>query len=88
MVAATHGLVYDDIRHLSRLRMTVDVGRVELLSATTPTPLSAIIVSRALVTVRGAGRFGRPRPASRSAMRSPSSCWSAAAGSLAASWRS
>ena len=24
MVAATHGLVYDDLRHLSRLRMTVD----------------------------------------------------------------
>ena len=51
MVAATHGLVYDDIRHLSRLRMTVNAGRVELLSATTPTPLSAVTVSRALVTV-------------------------------------
>ena len=53
MVAATHGLVYDDIRHLSRLRMTLDVGRVELWSATTPTPLSAVTVSRALVTVEG-----------------------------------
>ena len=62
MVAATHGLVYDDIRHLSRLRMTVDVGRVELLSATTPTPLSAVTVSRALVTVEGS-REVRPAAA-------------------------
>ena len=51
MVGATHGLVYDDIRHLSRLRMTVNAGRVELLSATTPTPLSAVTVSRSMVTV-------------------------------------
>src|SRR6478735_723873 len=50
MVGATHGLVYDDIRHLSRLRMTVNAGRVELLSSTTPTPLSAVTVSRALIT--------------------------------------
>ena len=60
MLAATHGLVYDDIRHLSRLRMTVDVGRVELLSATTPTPLSAVTVSRALVSLEGSGEV---RPA-------------------------
>ena len=53
MVAATHGLVYDDVRHLSRLRMTVNRGDIELLSATTPTPLSALTVSRALVDVEG-----------------------------------
>ncbi len=57
MVAATHGLVYDDIRHLSRLRMTVELDQVELLSAATPTPLSAVVVSRAPVTVdSSAGR--------------------------------
>ena len=50
MVAATHGLVYDDLRHLSRLRMTVTGGRVELLAASTPTPLSAVVVSRVLTT--------------------------------------
>ena len=38
MAAATHGLVYDDLRHLSRLRMTVTGGRVELLAASTPDP--------------------------------------------------
>ena len=58
MVAATHGLVYDDIRHLSRLRITVNRGEVELLSAATPTPLSAITVSRALVTTDGSRETG------------------------------
>jgi glycogen debranching enzyme len=58
MVAATHGLVYDDIRHLSVLRMTVNGGRVELLSATTPTPLSAVTVSRAVVNAE-VGEDGR-----------------------------
>ena len=51
MAAATHGLVYDDLRHLSRLRMTVTGGRVELLAASTPTPLSAVVVSRVLTSV-------------------------------------
>ena len=46
MAAPTHGLVYDDVRHLSRLRMGVTGGRVELLAASTPTPLSAVVVSR------------------------------------------
>ncbi len=46
MSAPTHGLVHDDVRHLSRLRMTVTGGRVELLASSTPTPLSAVIVSR------------------------------------------
>jgi glycogen debranching enzyme len=67
MVAATHGLVYDDIRHLSRLRMTLEIGRVELLSATTPTPLSAVTVSRALVAVdesQEASPAGAREPAS------------------------
>ena len=42
----THGLVYDDVRHLSRLRMTVKDSSVELLAARAPTPLSAVVVSR------------------------------------------
>ena len=41
MVAATHGLVYDDLRHLSRFRLDVVGGRTELLAASTPTPMSA-----------------------------------------------
>ena len=62
MVAATHGLVYDDLRHLSRLRMTVTGGRVELLAASTPTPLSAVVVSRVVTAVdRRPGRRRRGR---------------------------
>ena len=53
MSAPTQGLVYDDLRHLSRLRMTVTGGRVELLAASTPTPFSAVVVSRVVTTVDG-----------------------------------
>ena len=42
----THGLVYDDLRHLSRLRMTVTGKSVELLASGAPTPLSAVVVCR------------------------------------------
>ena len=64
MAGPTHGLVYDDLRHLSRLRMTVTGGRVELLAASTPTPLSAVVVSRVLTTVDdGRRRPATPRPA-------------------------
>lgn len=55
MVAATHGLVYDDLRHVSRLRLTVNGGGVELLGASTPTPLSAVTVSRVVTTVEEVG---------------------------------
>ena len=65
MAAPTHGLVYDDVRHLSRLRMSVTGGQVELLAASTPTPLSAVVVSR--VTENG-GRVRR-EPGGRSARR-------------------
>ena len=51
MVAATHGLVYDDLRHLSRLRLEVVGGRSELLAASTPTPMSAVVVSRVVTQV-------------------------------------
>ena len=45
-------LVYDDLRHLSRLRLSVTGGdHVELLAANTPTPLSAVVVSRVVATV-------------------------------------
>ena len=64
MAAATHGLVYDDLRHLSRLRMTVTGGRVELLAASTPTPLSAVVVSRVLTSVDD-GRADAPADAAR-----------------------
>ena len=65
MVAATHGLVYDDLRHLSRLRMTVTGGRVELLAASTPHPLSAVVVSRVVTTVEDDGQARSGRTARR-----------------------
>ena len=86
MAAPTHGLVYDDVRHLSRLRMTVTGGRVELLAASTPTPFSAVVVSR--VTRAVDGRAATPGRRRRLEATSPRSCWSAAAGSPAAWWRS
>ena len=46
MWAPTHGLVHDDLRHLSRLQATVDGGTIEVLASTRPTPLSAVIVGR------------------------------------------
>src|SRR5262249_12107877 len=42
----THGIVHDDLRHLSQLVITVPQCRVELLAASTPTPLTAVVVSR------------------------------------------
>lgn len=51
MVATTHGLVYDDLRHVSRLRLLVEGCRTELLAASTPTPMSAVVVSRVVTDV-------------------------------------
>ena len=82
MVAATHGLVYDDLRHLSRLRMTVTGGRVELLAASTPAPLSAVLVSRVVTTRRGR----RPGCSGRAARRCCGGLWSSADGGWRAAW--
>jgi glycogen debranching enzyme len=46
MWAPTHGLVHDDLRHLSRLDASLVEGPVEVLASTAPTPLSAVIVGR------------------------------------------
>ena len=46
MWAPTHGLVHDDVRHLSRLQATIEGSTIEVLASTTPTPLSAVIVGR------------------------------------------
>ena len=73
MTAATHGLVYDDLRHLSRLRMTVTGGQVELLAASTPTPLSAVVVSRVVTTVDGEPGTART-PSTPPAATSPRCC--------------
>ena len=53
MSGPTQGLVYDDLRHLSRLCMTVAGVRAELLAASTPTPFSAVVVSRVVTAVDG-----------------------------------
>ncbi len=84
MAAPTHGLVYDDVRHLSRLRMSVIGGQVELLAASTPTPLSAVVVSR---VTRAVDASAAPRR-SVCSTTSPRYFWSAAAGSPGAWWRS
>ena len=82
MVAATHGLVYDDLRHLSRLRMTVTGGRVELLAASTPAPLSAVVVSRVVTTVEDDGQEAGTGPHGDLLRRS----WSSADGGWRAAW--
>jgi glycogen debranching enzyme len=58
MVAPTHGLVYDDLRHLSRFRLVVTSSRAELLAASTPTPMSALAVSRVATVVDRGGHDG------------------------------
>lgn len=56
MRAPTHGLVHDDLRHLSRLHVTVDDDEVEVLAASAPTALSAVVVGRLGRATDGAGR--------------------------------
>jgi len=46
MSAATHGLVHDDLRHLSHFVLTLGQGETEVLASSAPTPLSAVIVAR------------------------------------------
>jgi glycogen debranching enzyme len=46
MTGPTHGLVYDDLRHLSRLWIAIDGVEPEVLASSAPTPLSAVIVAR------------------------------------------
>jgi glycogen debranching enzyme len=46
--AGSHGLIHDDLRYLSRCTVTLDAARLELLAAGTPSPLSAVVVSRAV----------------------------------------
>ena len=62
MEHATHGLVYDDVRHLSRLRLTVSGGSLELLASRAPTPLSAVVVSRMTTVVRAEDKEEARRP--------------------------
>jgi glycogen debranching enzyme len=50
MGATTHGLVHDDLRHLSRFTIVIDDGDLEVLASSAPTPLSAVIVGRLLRT--------------------------------------
>ena len=46
MRAGVQGFVYDDVRHLSELVLTVSGHRTELLIGAAPTPLSGVFVSR------------------------------------------
>ena len=47
LAGLTHGVVVDDRRHLSRLRLLARGQTLETLTSTSPNPLSAVIVQRA-----------------------------------------
>ena len=69
MWAPTHGLVHDDLRHVSRLAVSIDGSPAELLASTAATPLSAVIVSRF-----DAGPGSRPAGCCPSAVGWPADC--------------
>lgn len=46
MAGGTHGVVHDDLRHLSHFGLAIDGAAVERLAASSPTPLSAVVVAR------------------------------------------
>ena len=48
MYRGTHGMVHDDLRHLSRFDVSVSNAQLEVLASSSPTPLSAVIVARLL----------------------------------------
>ncbi|MGH9132684.1 MAG: glycogen debranching N-terminal domain-containing protein [Ilumatobacteraceae bacterium] len=45
-VGGTHGMVHDDLRHVSELQVWVDGGTLHTLASTSPTPLSSVSVQR------------------------------------------
>jgi len=46
MQRGTHGMIHDDLRHLSRFDLHVVDADVDVLAASSPTPLSAVVVAR------------------------------------------
>ena len=48
--AGTHGMVHDDLRHLSRFDLQLVDAELEVLASSTPTPLSAVVVARLVRT--------------------------------------
>jgi glycogen debranching enzyme len=42
----THGVVHDDLRHVSKLRVWIDDSTLHTLASTAPTPLSSVSVQR------------------------------------------
>ncbi len=46
MHVGTHGLVHDDLRHVSRFEMRFEGAGLEVLATHAPTPLSAVVVAR------------------------------------------
>jgi glycogen debranching enzyme len=45
-IGGTHGVVHDDLRHVSRLRVWVEERTLRTLASTAPTPLSSVSVQR------------------------------------------
>ncbi len=45
-LGGTHGVVHDDLRHVSKLRVWIDDGELHTLASTSPTPLSSVSVQR------------------------------------------
>ena len=46
MRGGTHGMVHDDLRHLSRFDLDVVDSELDVLASSAPTPLSAVVVAR------------------------------------------
>jgi len=46
MSAATHGMVHDDLRHLRRFDLQFVDADLDVLAASAPTPLSAVVVAK------------------------------------------
>src|SRR5215204_1142127 len=46
MRGGTHGMVHDDLRHLSRFDLDVPGAELDVLASSAPTPLSAVVVTR------------------------------------------
>ena len=45
-LGGTHGMVHDDLRHVSKLRIWIDGGTLHTLASSAPTPLSSVSVQR------------------------------------------
>ena len=62
MNAPTHGVVHDDLRHLSRFEVRVREAPLEVLASSAPTPLTAVVVGRVEPAAGGPRAHRHPTP--------------------------